>query len=61
MDNYLHFRGGPESQQEVRNEMINILAEFLEMPSEDIEHACDEIYRVNSDFAQTRVTKRHNS
>lgn len=37
LDNCLRFRGVPESHQEVRQEMVDILAEFLEKPQDEVE------------------------
>lgn len=58
LDNYIRFRGVPENQKETREEMINILSEFLEMPQSEVEQECDEIYRVNSEFAHIRKLPR---
>lgn len=58
MDNYLRFGGVPESQGEVREEMLNILSEFLEKPQEELEQMCDKIYRVNSEYARMKKLPR---
>lgn len=58
MDNYLRFRGVPESQEDVRQEMLNILPEFLEKPYEEVEAMCDDTYRVNSNFARAKKLPR---
>lgn len=34
--------------------MIDFLAEFLEESNDEIEKMCDEIYRLNSDYARTK-------
>lgn len=58
LDNYIRFRGVPESEKDVREEMVNIISEFLEMPLDDVERECDDIYRVNSDFARVKKLPR---
>lgn len=58
LDNYIRFRGVPESEKEAREEMINIISEFLEMPPDEVERECDIIYRVNSDFARQKKLLR---
>lgn len=58
LDNYIRFRGVPENQKETREEMVNILSEFLELPQNDVEKECDEIYRVNSEFASIKKLPR---
>lgn len=58
LDNFLCFRGIPEMKGEVRQEIINVLAEFLEKTPEETDGLCDEIYRVNSDFARDKKLPR---
>lgn len=55
LDN-LRFRGVPEMKGDVRQEMVNIVSEFMEKSQEEVEGMCDEIYRVNSEFACEKKT-----
>lgn len=58
LDGYVRFRGVPENDKEVREEMVNIIAEFLEMSPNEVERKCDVIYRVNSNFAKQKKLPR---
>lgn len=51
LENTLRFRGIPELKGDEREEIINIISEFLEKSQDEIEEMCDDVYRVNSDFA----------
>lgn len=37
LDNYIRFRGNSESEKDVREEIVNIISEFFEIPQEEIE------------------------
>lgn len=51
LDNYIRFRGVQESQKKVQEEIVNIISEFLELPPNEVEKECDEVYIVNSEYA----------
>lgn len=55
---HLRFRGIPEKQGNLWEQMIKILAEFVNKPMDEIEGNCEEIYRVNSEYAQTKNIPR---
>lgn len=58
LENCIRFRGLPENEKNIREEMIEILAEFLEISAEEVESKCDDIYRVNSEFARRKNLPR---
>lgn len=58
LENHLRFRGIPEMKGEVRQEMIDIISEFIEKSQEEVEQMCDDIYRVKSDFIRNKNLPR---
>lgn len=58
LENTLRLRGIPESRGNEREEIINILSEFLEKSQDDIEEMCEDLYRVNSDYARHKNLPR---
>lgn len=50
----LRFRGIPEKGGEVSEQTSLVLAEFLGKTEEEIETHCDDIYRVNSEYARKK-------
>lgn len=58
MENYIRIRGMPESETDLREEMVNIISEFVELPMKEIERELDVVYRVNSEFARKKNLPR---
>lgn len=55
---YLWFRGVPEEQRRLREQTIILIADLIQRPIEEIDKNCDEIYRVNSEYAKLKNISR---
>lgn len=51
LDKTLRIRGLQESQKEVREKVLDIISEMVEIAKEKLEKEIEEIYRINSEFA----------
>lgn len=58
LENSIRFRGIPESEKDVREEMTDIISELIEIPPDEVDRDCEAIYRVNSDFARQKSLPR---
>lgn len=58
LDKTLRIRGIQESQKEVREEILDILSELLEICTNEVEKEIEEIYRINSEFAHIKKLPR---
>lgn len=58
LENSIRIRGLPESGKNLREEVVEIIAELVELPLNEVARECDDIYRVNSDFARQKNLPR---
>lgn len=52
---HLRFRGVVEEKGNIRDQMITLIADYIQKPIEEIDKNCEEIYRINSEY--TRIKK----
>lgn len=55
---HLCFRGIPEEQGDIRQQMIILIVDLVQRPPEEIDKNCYGIYRVNSEFARQKNIPR---
>lgn len=58
LDKTLRIRGIQESQKDVRDEVLEMLAELLEISTDEVQKEIEEIYRINSEFARIKNLPR---
>lgn len=55
---HLHMRGLTEEPGDLRDQIITLLADFLQKSCEEIDNNCEVVYRVNSEFAKLKKLPR---
>lgn len=54
MELHLRFSGVMEEQGNIREKMVNLIAGYIQKPMEEINNSCDNIYRINSEYAKLK-------